>query len=83
MWLGRGPAVEPGALAVALAKAVEMRAKYGQGGEQRLHAAIVEAQGGSSLTVTLNGVHDLLVGLLANEAVVSDGLDVFPKPRSC
>jgi hypothetical protein len=55
----------------------------GQGGEQRLHAAIVEAQGGSSLTVTLNGVHDLLVGLLANEAVVSDGLDVFPKPRSC
>src|SRR5262249_60416017 len=28
------------------------------------------------LTVTLNWAHDLLVGSLANEAVVSDGLDV-------
>jgi hypothetical protein len=41
-----------------------------------LHAPIVEAQGGSALTVTLNWAHDLLVGSLANEAVVSDGLDV-------
>jgi hypothetical protein len=28
------------------------------------------------LTATLNRVHDLLVGSLADEAVVSDGLDV-------
>jgi len=41
-----------------------------------LHAPIVEAQSGSPLTVTLNRLHDLLVGLLANEVVVSDGLDV-------
>src|SRR5215467_1933831 len=59
-----------------MAKAVEMRAEHDQGGEQRLHAAIVEAQGGSSLTVTVNWVHDLLVGSLADKAVMSDGLDV-------
>jgi hypothetical protein len=59
-----------------MAKAVEMRAEHDQSGEQRLHAPIVEAQGGSALTVTLNWAHDLLVGSLANEAVVSDGLDV-------
>ena len=28
------------------------------------------------MTVTLNWAHDLLLGSLANEAVVSDGLDV-------
>jgi hypothetical protein len=59
-----------------MAKAVEMRAEHDQSGEQRLHAPIVEAQGGSPLTVTFNWLHDLLVGSLANEAVVSDGLDV-------
>src|SRR5262244_1354856 len=59
-----------------MAKAVEMRAEHDQSGEQRLHAPIVEAQGGSALTVTLNWAHDLLVGSLANEAVVRDGLDV-------
>ena len=53
-----------------------MRAEHDQSGEQRLHAPIVETQGGSPLTVTLNRLHDLLVGLLANEVVVSDGLDV-------
>ena len=30
-----------------------------------MHAPIVEAQGGSALTVTLNWAHDLLVGSLA------------------
>src|SRR5262249_55312255 len=58
-----------------MAKAIEMRAEHDQSGEQRLHAPIVEAQGGSALTVTLNWAHDLLVGSLADEAVVSDGLD--------
>jgi hypothetical protein len=41
-----------------------------------LDAPIVEAQGGSPLTVTLDWTHDPLVGSLANEAVVTDGLDV-------
>src|SRR5215469_18756762 len=75
MWLGRGPVVEPSAQ-LPMAKAIEMRAEHDQSGEQRLHAPIVEAQGGSALTVTLNWAYDLLVGSLANEAVVSDGLDV-------
>jgi hypothetical protein len=44
--------------------------------ERATRTPIVEAQGGSPLTVTLNWVHDLLVDSLANEAVVSDGLDV-------
>jgi hypothetical protein len=39
-----------------MAKAVEMRAEHDQGGEQRLHAPIVEAQGGSALTVTVDWV---------------------------
>jgi len=56
-----------------MAKAVEMRAEHDQSGEQRLRATIVEAQGGSPLTVTLNWVHYLLVDPLANEPVVSDG----------
>jgi hypothetical protein len=43
MWLGRGPAVEPSALAVPMAKAFETRAEHDQGREQRLHAPIVEA----------------------------------------
>jgi len=41
-----------------------------------LHAWVVEAQGASPLTVTLDWSHDLVVGFLPNEAVMGGGLDV-------
>jgi hypothetical protein len=59
-----------------MAKVVEMQAEHGQGREQRLHALVVEAQGGSPLTVRFDGAHDLIVRILAHEAVVGDGLGI-------
>ena len=41
-----------------------------------MRAWVVEAQGASPLTVTLDWSHDLVVGFLPNEAVMGGGLDV-------
>jgi len=47
-----------------------------QHGEKRLHAPVAKAQRGSTLAIDLDRLHHLIKGILTDEAIVGDLLDV-------
>ena len=47
-----------------------------QHGEKRLHAPVAKAQRGSTLAIDLDRLHHLIKGILTDEAIVGDLLDI-------